>query len=299
MPAQSLATSQHKSGYGYIPTEWICILFIVLFSVSSILHAGQAVKWRIWWLLATPCVAGILEIIGWAGRLWSHMNPGNINPYIMQMTATIIAPTFLIAANFVTLGQIIRRIGQQYSRLSAMWYTIVFTSCDVIALIIQAIGGATAATAVQNNNNPTNGGNIMLGGISFQMAAITLYMLLAAEFVLRFLWDRPLRNSGETQEKANVFDRKMKLMLAALTASSIFIYIRSVYRTIELANGWTGVIITTQWYFDVFDGAMVVLAMYTLNFLHPGMLLGPAKSWLSIGRKSTQTDDKRASSDSA
>ena len=26
---------------------------------------------------------------------------------------------------------------------------------------------------------------------------------------------------------------------------------------------------------DVFDGAMVVLTMYTLIFLHPGFLLGP------------------------
>lgn len=29
---------------------------------------------------------------------------------------------------------------------------------------------------------------------------------------------------------------------------------------------------------DVFDGAMVVLAMYTTNILHPGVLLDDAKS---------------------
>ena len=63
-----------------------------------------------------------------------------------------------------------------------------------------------------------------------------------------------------------------------------------MYRTIELADGWNGRIISTQVYFsgldltylvnailiiltDVLDGAMVTLAIYTLNFAHPGFLL--------------------------
>ena len=31
---------------------------------------------------------------------------------------------------------------------------------------------------------------------------------------------------------------------------------------------------------DTFDAAMIVLAMYTLNFFHPGRLLGRADTWL-------------------
>lgn len=62
-----------------------------------------------------------------------------------------------------------------------------------------------------------------------------------------------------------------------------------MYRTIELTDGWSGRIYTTQVYYskhcalfamvlglllsDVLDGAMITLAMYTLNFLHPGRLL--------------------------
>lgn len=40
---------------------------------------------------------------------------------LRRITTTIIAPTPLIAANFIILGQIIRRIGQKYSRVSARW----------------------------------------------------------------------------------------------------------------------------------------------------------------------------------
>ena len=68
-----------------------------------------------------------------------------------------------------------------------------------------------------------------------------------------------------------------------------------MYRTIELIDGFDGKITQTQIYFsqsplplslrgdsphclDIFDGAMIVLAMYTLNLLHPGWLLGHRSS---------------------
>ena len=69
---------------------------------------------------------------------------------------------------------------------------------------------------------------------------------------------------------------------------------RSVYRLVELSDGWNGRIIETQWLFgmlsirselaaswakrariDVFDGTMIALAMFTLNIFHPGWLLVP------------------------
>lgn len=85
-------------------------------------------------------LAGIGEIVGWAGRLWSTQTflAGGEDPYIMQLVlfiimlamsepaayricATIIAPTPLLAANFVILGLIIGHLGAQYSRLTPKW----------------------------------------------------------------------------------------------------------------------------------------------------------------------------------
>jgi hypothetical protein len=45
---------------------------------------------------------------------------------------------------------------------------------------------------------------------------------------------------------------------------------------IELSGGWNGRIIHTEVYFNVLDGGMVVLAIFTLNFAHPGLLLQQA-----------------------
>jgi hypothetical protein len=91
--------------------------------------------------------------------------------------------------------------------------------------------------------------------------------------------------------------------------------IRSVYRTIELANGWSGPIISTERYFGTFctvlareyadsalllidwlDGGMVTIAICTLNFIHPGVYLKIADT---TALASQQAADEEASATSS
>jgi len=71
---------------------------------------------------------------------------------------------------------------------------------------------------------------------------------------------------------------RLRIMLIGMTTMTGFIIIRSIYRTVELADGWGGKVIETQWLFDVFDALMIVLAMLTLNIIHPGVFLKPEES---------------------
>lgn len=138
---------------------------------------------------------------------------------------------------------------------------------------------------------------------------ITVYSLCATEFFIRYFKKRPVRlDTGDVTR--GTFDCYLKYMSLALAFNTTCLFIRyvricyydssdhsqsnaflrAVYRTIELSDGWTGRIIGTQLYFsapcfphpltcidvgylDVLDGAMIVLAIYTLNFAHPGVLL--------------------------
>ena len=52
-------------------------------------------------------------------------------------------------------------------------------------------------------------------------------MLLAAEFVLRYLYDKPI-GSRPNVKTAYPLDAKLKQMLGALTFSSLCIYVRCV-----------------------------------------------------------------------
>lgn len=278
--------------YNYTPTLWICTLFVVLFSISGILHIIEALYTRLWFMFPTAVLAMIGEILGWSARLWSSQNVFAQTPFLIQICATIIAPTPLLAANFIILGEVIRRLGQQYSRLNATAYTIVFLACDIIALVIQAAGGGVASSADTDGKDPSSGGHIMLGGIVFQLVAISVYMALATEFVLRYVKDRPVRAGAMSGSTAGL-DKRMHLMLFGLALSSLAIFIRSVYRVIELADGWNGRIISTERYFDWLDGGMITLATFTTNIFHPGVLLGPGRAW---GRKRTEGSVGAASS---
>jgi len=225
-------------------------------------------------LLPTVCLAGCLEVLGWSARLWSSINSTRMGPFEIQITATIVAPTPLLAANFVLLGRIIRTLGPSYSRLSPKWYTIIFFTCDFVSLIVQGAGGGLAATAAGNNTNPAPGGHVMLGGIVFQMLTISVYVICATEFLVRYFKNKPIheKSPGSSNERGNL-TRGLKVMIAAMIFNTTCLFIRAVYRTIELSDGWEGRIISTQLYFNVLDAAMIILAIFTLNFCHPGFLL--------------------------
>ncbi|KAJ7686269.1 RTA1 like protein-domain-containing protein [Mycena rosella] len=262
-----------QSPYGYTPTEYVCIIFVVLFSSSTLLHLGQATYYRLWWLIPTACLAGVLEIVGWAGRLWSAISPHLFKSFEMQIVCTIMGPTPLAAANFIILGRVIAYLGPAYSRLSPQLYTILFLCCDIISLVVQGIGGGMAAGAVNQRLSPARGGNIMLGGIAFQMVTITVYVFCAGEFLLRYLQNRPIAARGAPTAATAPLSTRMKLLIGALVFNTTCLFIRAVYRVIELSDGWGGRIIHTQVYFNVLDGAMITLALVTLNIAHPGALL--------------------------
>ncbi|KAJ7607929.1 RTA1-domain-containing protein [Roridomyces roridus] len=259
------------SQYGYVPQEAIAILFVVLFGISTMLHVGQAIWFRLWWLLPTAALCGLGEVIGWSGRLWSSINPIADTPFLMQISSIIIAPTPLLAANFIILARVIQRLGTSYSRLTPKWYTILFLPCDIIALVVQGVGGGMASAA-DTLDGANQGAHVMLGGIIFQLVVIIMFSSLGTDFFLHYRNDRPVRKNDATGRRG-VLTPQLKIMLLALAFSCVTLFIRSIYRIIELAGGWHGRIIHTEVYFNVLDGGMVTLAIWTMNFAHPGFFL--------------------------
>ncbi|CAE6423948.1 unnamed protein product [Rhizoctonia solani] len=258
--------------FNYVPTGWVCILFIVLFSLTTAAHILQAFWLKVWYMFPTLAICGLVEVVGWAGRYWGHENPYNRNPFLMQICTTIMAPSFMTAAMFLILPRIVSELGQEYSRMSPRLYPIIFLTADVGALLLQAIGGgvASSATTLEGANR---GGNIMLSGIVIQLAAVTLFDLLAIEFVIRYAFGRPAYGASIDHEKKHAIPKRVALMLVGLGIASVFILIRSIYRTIELTDGWNGRIISTEKWFNWFDGGAIVMAMVTFNVFHPGLLI--------------------------
>jgi hypothetical protein len=131
----------------------------------------------------------------------------------------------------------------------------------LISLVIQAIGGGMAATAVNSTpeGNTGPGTHVMVAGIIFQLASVTIFTVLFGIFFLRV--------------RKRALSAKTKILLVATTISIIMIYIRSIYRTIELLQGWNGYLITHEAFFIVLDGSMMVVCVGIFNIVHPGWFL--------------------------
>ncbi|CAE6461402.1 unnamed protein product [Rhizoctonia solani] len=278
--ANATASERNHGGdylpFNYVPTGWVGITFLALFAVTTAGHLLQALLFRTMYMIPTLILCGICELLGWAGRYWGHVNPQNDDAFMMQICTTIIAPSFVTAAMFLILPKIINELGTEYSRMPPRLYTIIFISADVTALVIQAVGGAMASIA-DTLDGAERGGRIMLGGIIIQLVAVVLYTILGIEFVVRFSLDRPARPKVTNEQRKHVgwidVPRGIIWMLVGLAIVTVFITIRGVYRTIELTDGWNGTIISTEKWFNWFDAAPIVVAMFTFNFCHPGYLL--------------------------
>ncbi|KAK0438671.1 RTA1-like protein [Armillaria borealis] len=273
------ALPSHSLSYSEYPPNSVSM---VLNTVLSVTHTTQTIYFRMWWAFLTIILAGCLEILGWSGRFWSSISPDLGDPFMIQITATIIGPTPLVAANFLILGAIIRILGPAYSRLSPR-------ASDILSLVVQGGGGGIASSASDRNDlkGAKLGSNVMLAGIVFQLVVITFYAILACEFLVRYTHNCPVSKLFARKKRSDslvtlsspntprgFMDTKIKIMIFALAFNTLCLFIRAIYWTIELADGWNGRIILTEVYFNVLDGAMVVLAIYTLNFAHPGILIG-------------------------
>lgn len=53
--------------------------------LTAVLHIFEAITFGTYFLPWTAVLAGIGEILGWAGRLWSSLNDGTlVVPFLMQ-----------------------------------------------------------------------------------------------------------------------------------------------------------------------------------------------------------------------
>ncbi|KAF5554657.1 RSB1 [Fusarium mexicanum] len=274
----ALITGVHTS-YGYVPSTAAGIVFCILFGLSTVIHIIQLGRSKVWWC-SVFVVGGLVEIIGWAGRAWSSQCPYNSTAFLMQISTLIIAPVFFTAGVYIILGRLIQVFGRDCSILRPSLYLWIFCTCDVISLVIQAIGGGLASAAVNKvDGNTKPGTNTMVAGIVFQLASMSVFVALAIDFLIRST-RRGMLKSGKQSSIP---------ILSAMTLSLLCIYIRSIYRTIELVQGWHGYLITHERYFLALDGAMMVIAVGVFNFIHPATFLPRSSAedngeWLEITR---------------
>lgn len=262
-----------QSIYGYVPNFAANMVGLVLFAVLLAYHIFFGLWYRQWWFGITWVCTMVLEVLGYIGRVVGHSNIENEPMYEMQLVCLIIGPIFMTAGIYYLLGKYIQVYGTQYSPLRPMDYCAVFITSDIVSLIVQAAGGGTAAT---RKHYPvdlvTRGGWVMFAGIFVQVISLTVFAILLVHVVWQIR--REQDESNYDQRFRHVRNRKLfKYLIPCMLISVLFVWIRSVYRLVELGEGWNGRLMTTERYVLVLDGLMILLGCIPF-VLHPGMMLG-------------------------
>lgn len=262
------------SSYKYLPNLPANMVGLVMYSLTFILQILFGTWTKQWWFLVCWFCATGLEVAGFSGRVASYYELQNKEAYKAQLVGTILAPAFHMAGIYYQLAKIITIYGQRFSPLKPMTYSAIFIVADVVSIVIQAAGGGTAAGGDDDNDRDTirTGGWIMVAGIAVQVVMMSIF-ILAFSYVI---WKIKTSNEAEYESRyAHVRRRPMfKFFIPALCVAILFIYIRSIYRLVELSEGWTGYLMTTERFFLVLDGLMVLIATVTLTVVHPGFCLG-------------------------
>lgn len=164
----------------------------------------------------------------------------------------IIAPAFNSAAVYLTLKHIALCFGEQWSFIKPRFYTYIFIVFDLVSLILQAAGGGIASSADTEDQQKV-GDNLMMAGISWQVAALSIFGATAATYVWR-RWKALGQYPLSSEAAAAVGDLKFRLFVVGVVTAWFTIFIRCVYRIIEMAGGWRNSIMQDEPSFIALEG---------------------------------------------
>ncbi|KAL8826713.1 MAG: hypothetical protein Q9170_007300 [Blastenia crenularia] len=263
----------------YVPSLAGNAILLSVFSLLLILQLIFGFRWRTWSFTGAMFGGLVLEIIGYAARVQMHDNVFKSNPFLMYIVVLTIAPCFLTAAIYLSLSRIILIYGEHIARFKPRTYTIIFISCDVFSLVLQAIGGALADTASDRSVQQT-GINIMIAGLVFQVVSLTVFAVLCADFA----WSVKKKGGDVSISRSALQARlpacsvgRFYLFMWALGLATLTIYVRSIFRVAELQGGFDGSLANDEITFMILEGTMVSIASIALTALHPGFIF--SKTW--------------------
>lgn len=289
------------------------IVYLVVFFLQFLYFLALMWKSRYHWFNITFACGYGLEFAGFLGRVLSFMHNTQRTYYLLQFVSLTIAPAFIMAGVYFLFAQCVVIYGRRYSILKPMWYSYFFIGCDVISLIIQAIGGAMASSASSTHLDPSNGKNIMTAGIVFQVFAMSIFLGFWLLFLKRCFFKvvddeelppdftshsmakptpinfvKMLCNVQSAREYSSkyrepVYNSKyagirqrapFQLLPLGITISVIVVYIRCIYRVVELIQGFSGYLMVHEIYLMFLDALMIALCGFIFFPLHPIWAIG-------------------------
>ncbi|KAL9093109.1 MAG: hypothetical protein Q9159_000468 [Coniocarpon cinnabarinum] len=148
-------------------------------------------------------------------------------------------------------------------------FALFFVAQHITSLIIQAVGGALSASA-DTEEMRQKGVDSLIAGLTFQAASLLGFLGMTAWFIIKV-------RKGNTEERNPQFaslraTRYFQGFTWAIAVAALTIFIRCVYRVVELSDGFSGAIANDEPLFLALEGPMIMVAMLAVTVYHPGLV---------------------------
>ncbi|UJR07231.1 hypothetical protein I4U23_011519 [Adineta vaga] len=250
--------------FHYIPSMAATVVSLILFTFTFICLSVWTIRKRSWYMI-TLLIGCIMEIIGYSTRIPLVIQPvGQTGLYACMHACIILAPVFNAAIEYVLLGRLMHAVGDQYSLIKPKLVAWIFIVCDVFSLLMQTTGAGLLTTASKNPTNAQTGLNILLAGLSVNLASFAIFCVQVIYFDYRTRKSPPNFPSGSLCQKG------WRQFLYIIYLSSSLVLLRQIYRVIEFAQGFTGYLAIHEVYFYIFDTLLIFIATTIFVIFFPG-----------------------------
>ncbi|KAF8861352.1 RTA1-domain-containing protein [Acephala macrosclerotiorum] len=270
----TLATCDVKK-WGFIhyqPSMAGNVLFLVIIDFPGLTQIILGIKCKTGLVYVSMLFGLACESLGYVARILMHHDPFNRAYFLWYLICLTIGPVFMAAAIYLCLGRIVVIYGENISRVRPRTYTIFFMGSDVVSLVVQAVGGGIAASVPLTNQKMIDiGTHILVAGLSLQVASLFAFLVCSLEFLFRVRRHESERNPRH----ADLYNSsRFKWFLISLGVATICLFVRTVFRSVELSGGFSGHLANSEVQFMILDGVMVIIACTCLTVLHPGIGFG-------------------------
>ncbi|BFZ58801.1 hypothetical protein PYCC9005_005866 [Savitreella phatthalungensis] len=260
--------------YHYDPSKALLSVGCILFALLSIGHTWSAVKARaVWW--TAFLVGGWMEVAGFIARGIGTTQLSALSTYIVQTLFLLLPPAFFSASIYMTLRRLVVATARPDLLIIPMRLcTRLFVGADVLSLLLQGAGGGLQTST--NDASKSLGQKLVIVGLCIQLVAFTFFLITT--------WIFSGRLARTTQE--------VRKIVIGISISGPLILIRSVYRVVEYAQGYTGYIMTHEWALYVFDTLPMLLLTFALFILFPPVEMLAIKAATEPSREHISIEEK-------
>jgi len=231
--------------------------------------------------------------IGLVFRFVLHNRPDSKGAYIVEYLFVVLSPCAFIAAEYVLLGRLALDLNAaEHLVISPRRVTPLFVASDITTFLIQAVGGSIS---ISSNDLKTNklGSNVFLVGLALQLASFAIFTCMYLRFL--FLVRRHRPEVWTRDGSFRLWYADWRTLACAFIVSCAGILVRSVFRVIELSQGFKGPLATSETDFYGLDTLPLFIAVAAYVPFWPGRFIG-RQDTATVADAPHKEDTEKASS---